>query len=71
MRMIKRKKYLMTKKVTISSDDMTSRQWSVFLVELNLMKQHWARFATIQIDTPGFDKVIRWGKRKHNEKEEE
>ena len=32
----------MTKKmVTISSDDMTGRQWSVFLVELNLMKQHW------------------------------
>ena len=46
----------MTKKVTISSDDMTGRQWSVFLVELNLMKQHWARFATIQIDTPGLIK---------------
>ena len=61
----------MIKKVTISSDDMTSRQWSVFLVELNLMKQHWARFATVKIDTPGFDKVIRWGKRKHNEKDEE
>ena len=40
--------------VTISSDDMTGRQWSVFLVELNLMKQHWARFATVKIDTPGY-----------------
>ena len=61
----------MTKKVIISCDKISSKQWAVFLVELNLMKQHWARFATIQIDTPGFDKVIRWGKRKHNEKEEE
>ena len=71
MRMIKRKKYLMTKKVTISSDDMTGRQWSVFLVELNLMKQHWSRFATVKIEAPGLEKIIRWGKRKHNEKEEE
>ena len=69
--MIKRKKYQMTKKVTISSDDMTGRQWSVFLVELNLMKEHWSRFAKVKIETPGFEKVIRWGKRKHNEKEEE
>ena len=61
----------MIKKVTISSDDMTSRQWSVFLVELNLMKEHWSRFAKVKIETPGFEKVIRWGKRKHNEKEEE
>ena len=68
--MIKRKKYQMTKKVTISSDDMTGRQWSVFLVELNLMKQHWSRFATVKIEAPEFDKVVRWGKRKHNEKEE-
>jgi len=61
----------MIKKVTISSDDMTARQWSVFLVELNLMKQNWSRFAKVKIETPGFEKVVRWGKRKHNEKEEE
>ena len=61
----------MIRKVTISSDDMTGRQWSVFLVELNLMKQYWSRFAKVKIETPGFEKVIRWGKRKHNEKEEQ
>ena len=69
--MIKRKKYQMIRKVIISSDDMTARQWSVFLVELNLMKQHWSRFATVKIDAPDFEKVVRWGKRKHNEKEEQ
>ena len=47
----------MTKKVTISSDDMTGRQWSVFLVELNLMKQHWSRFATVKIEAPGLKKL--------------
>ena len=60
----------MIRKVTISSDDMTGRQWSVFLVELNLMKQHWSRFATVNIEAPDFEKVVRWGKRKHNEKED-
>ena len=61
----------MIRKVTISSDDMTGRQWSVFLVELNLMKQQWGRFATIKIEAPDIEKIVRWGKRKHNEKEEE
>ena len=69
--MRKQKKLLMTRKVIISSTNMSPRQWSVFLVELNLMKQNWSRFATVEIDTPGFDKIIRCGKRKHNEKEEE
>ena len=30
-----------------------------------------SREAAVKIETPGFEKVIRWGKRKHNEKEEE
>ena len=60
----------MIRKVTISSADMTGRQWSVFLVELNLMKEHWGRFATVKIEARDIEKIVRWGKRKHNEKEE-
>ena len=60
----------MTKTVTISCDKISSKQWSVLLIELNLMKEHWNRFATVKIDAPEFDKVVRWGKRKHNEKDE-
>jgi len=62
---------LLTKKVTITCDKISPKQWSVFLVELNLMTQHWSRFATIKIEAPDFEKIIRWGKRKHNEKEEQ
>ena len=61
----------MTRKVTISCDKISPKQWSVFLVELNLMTQHWSRFATINIESPDFEKIIRWGKRKYNEKEEQ
>ena len=62
----------MTKKmVTISCDKISSKQWSVLLVELNLMKEAWRSFATINIESPDFNKIIKWGKRKYNEKEEQ
>ena len=62
----------MTKKiVTLSCDKISSKQWSVLLVELNLIKEAWKSFATINIESPDFNKIIRWGKRKYNEKEEQ
>ena len=61
----------MTRKVTISSDNISPKQWSVLLVELNLMKEAWRSFAKINIESPDFEKVVRWGKRKYNEKDEQ
>jgi len=61
----------MIRKVTISCDKISSKQWSVLLIELNLMKESWNSFAKINIESPGFEKIVRWGKRKHNEKEEQ
>ena len=61
----------MTRKVTISCDKISSKQWSVLLVELNLIKEAWRSYAPLKIDDPDFEKVVRWGKRKHNEKEEQ
>jgi len=60
----------MTKKVTISCDKISPKQWSVLLIELNLMKESWKSFAHLNIEAPDFEKVVRWGKRKHNEKED-
>ena len=61
----------MTRKVTISCDKISPKQWSVLLVELNLMKESWKSFAKINIESPDFEKIIRWGKRKYNEKDEQ
>ena len=61
----------MTKKVTISSDNITPKQWSVLLLELNIMKRAWERFAKLKIEPPEFNKVVKWGVRKYDEKEEE
>ena len=61
----------MKKKVTISSNNITPKQWSVLLLELNIMKRSWDRFAKLKIESPEFKKVTKWGTRKYDQKEEE
>ena len=60
----------MKKKVTISSDNITPKQWSVLLLELNTMKQSWKPFAHLEIKSPDFARVVKWGARRYDEKEE-
>ena len=59
----------MTRKVTISSDNISPKQWSVLLLELNMIKRSWERFAKLEIEAPEFKKVIKWGTRRYDEKE--
>ena len=61
----------MTKKLTISSDNISPKQWSVLLIELNLIKESWKPFAKLEIQTPGFEKIIKWGKKKHGDTSED
>ena len=61
----------MTKTVTISCAKISSKQWSVLLIELNLMKDSWKPYARLDIQAPEFEKGVRWGKRKHNEKDKD
>jgi hypothetical protein len=61
----------MTKKVTISSEKITAKQWSVLLLELNTIKQSWKPFAHLDIKSPEFNKVVKWGSRRYDEKEEQ
>ena len=61
----------MVKKLTISSDNISAKQWSVLLIELNLIKESWRPFAKLEIQTPGFEKIIKWGKKKHGDTSED
>ena len=61
----------MKKKLTISSNNITPKQWSVLLLELNMMKRSWERFAELEIEAPEFKKVVKWGTRRYDQKEEE
>ena len=55
----------MTRKVTISSDNISPKQWSVLLLELNIMKSGVGSLCkTKKLTAPEFKKVIKWGTRK-------
>ena len=58
------------KKLTITSEDISPKQWSVLLLELNMIKEQWKPFAKLEIQTSGFNKVIAWGKRRYDAKKD-
>ena len=58
------------KKLTITSKDISPKQWSVLLLELNMIKEQWKSYAKIEIQTPGLNKIIAWGKRRYDTKED-
>ena len=49
------------KKLTISSKNISQKQWSNLILELNLMKKEWKPYAEIEIQAPGIKKIIAWG----------
>ena len=51
------------KKLTITSNNITQKQWSNLILELNLIKKAWSSYATIQLQGPGVRKIIAHGTR--------
>ena len=51
------------KQLTITSDNITQKQWSQLILELNLIKKSWANYATLNIKCPGIKKIIAHGTR--------
>jgi hypothetical protein len=49
------------KSVTITSKNITQKQWASLILELNIMKQQWQHFATLNIDGQGVKKIIKYG----------
>jgi len=57
------------KQLTITSSDITQKQWSQLILELNMIKKSWAQYATLNIKTPGIKKIIAHGTRTTFEKD--
>ena len=58
------------KKATIIVKGASSKQWSDLMLELNLMKKAWHRYGvTIEVKTPGIKKILAWGTKKYDAKE--
>ena len=56
------------KKLTITSRNITQKQWSNLILELNIMKRQWKPYAEIDIQAPGIKKIIAWGTSNYDSK---
>ncbi len=57
------------KQVKIKATNITPKQWSTLLLELNLIVKAWKPFANLTLETKGLQKVIAWGTRKGKDSE--
>ena len=56
------------KEINIKVSNISKKQWPLLLVELNLIAQHWKRYGPVMdIKAKNFDRINKWGKRKHGE----
>jgi len=56
------------KKLTITSKNISQKQWSNLILELNLIKKAWSSYADIEIQAPGIKKIIAWGTSNYDSK---
>ena len=54
---------MIMKKITIVSNNITQKQWSNLVLELNLMKKAWKPYADIEFQGTGIKKIIAFGTR--------
>ena len=60
------------KEINIKIKNISQKQWLLLLVELNLVAQNWKKYGPdMKIKAKNFDRIIKWGKRKHGESEED
>ena len=58
------------KKLTITSKNISQKQWTNLLIELNLIKEAWKPYAKIELQAPGLKKILSFGRRTHDPKED-
>ena len=59
------------KKATVHAKGASVKQWADLMLELNLMKKAWRPYGvTLDIQTPGIEKILSWGTRKYDAKDQ-
>ena len=60
------------KEIKIKVSNISQKQWINLVVELNLVKETWRKYGPkLDIKAENFDRIIKWGKRKHDEHDKE
>ena len=57
------------KEIIIKSRNITPKQWSTLLLEINLMVQAWKPYAKLELKAPRLNKVLGWGTRRYDQKD--
>ena len=58
------------KVITIKPKGITQKQWSILLLELNLIRKAWRPFGVdMQMSAPGLKRILDWGTKKHGSTE--
>ena len=57
------------KKITITSKDISQKQWAILLLELNLIRKAWKPYAKLELVAPGLKKIIRFGTRRYDKRD--
>ena len=58
-----------TRKLTISSKNISQKQWTNFVLELNIMKKAWRSYGVdVKMLGPGIKKIVDWGNRTGDDK---
>ena len=54
------------KVITIKPKGISQKQWSILLLELNLIRKAWKRYGVdMKMSAPGLKRVVDWGTKKH------
>ena len=54
----------------IDIKNITAKQWTNLLIELNLVKEAWRPYAKLELQAPGIKKIISFGRRTSDTKED-
>ena len=58
------------RKLTITSKNISAKQWTNLLIELNLIKEAWKPYARLELQAPGLKKILSFGRKTHDTKED-
>jgi len=57
------------RKATITSKNITPKQWSVLMLELNLIVESWKPYAKLEVQAPGLKKILNLGTKSYDAKD--
>ena len=60
----------MSRKITLTTNNIGQRQWSTLILELNSMSKAWKRYGVeIKINALNSGRIIKWGNKSNDEKD--